>query len=94
MATITTGTPKQIDWAAKIKTEMLNNLTITVQDMGNKRARMGKANNADAVLAILTPILSAQTDAAWWIEHRDTTAPQLALSLATAADKAAIQSLS
>ncbi len=88
-----TGTPKQIEWANKIKAGMLDQLTVTVQDMGYKRAHAGRPNNADAVLAILWPLLETQMDAAWWIDHRYDAAPKLALTLATDTDKAAIQVL-
>lgn len=74
-----TGTPKQLQWAEKIRAQALADAEAQMPTWSTKPER----NPA------IRAHLAAQTDAAWWIERRDLTAGDL-IKIARVATKPAV----
>ena len=77
---ITTGTPKQIAYAEDLKAKAIQMIESYI---GTNNARIGKADKTAAQLAIVLPLLDAQTNAAWWIERNNLLASHLLKQLVT-----------
>lgn len=77
---ITTGTPKQIAYAEDLKTKAVKMIESYI---GDNNARIGKADKTSAQLAVVLPLVEAQTDAAWWIERNNLLASHLLKQLVT-----------
>lgn len=57
------GTDKQIEWASSIRSKLLG-------ELGELTARKLDPRQAPETLTAVTHKLAAQSDAAWWIDHR------------------------
>ena len=77
---ITTGAPKQIAYAEDLKAKAIQMIESYV---GTNNARIGKADKTAAQLAVVLPLVEAQTDAAWWIERNNLLASHLLKQLVT-----------
>lgn len=77
---ITTGTPKQIAYAEDLKAKAIQMIESYIS---TNNARIGKADKTAAQLAIVLPLLDAQTNAAWWIERNNLLASHLLKQLVT-----------
>ena len=66
---ITTGTPKQIEWATKIRAEKMAKWQAVIDDL-NTSTRARNQMLVDIMTKIITTI-SECTDAATWIDGRD-----------------------
>ena len=77
---ITTGTPKQIAYAEDLKAKAVKMVETYISEANTKQ---GKADKTAAQLAIVLPLLDAQTDASWWIERNNLLASHLLKQLVT-----------
>ena len=77
---ITTGTPKQIAYAEDLKAKAVKMVETYISEANTKQ---GKADKTAAQLAIVLPLLDAQTEAAWWIERNNLLASHLLKQLVT-----------
>lgn len=77
---IMTGTPKQIAYAEDLKAKAIQMIESYI---GTNNARIGKADKTSAQLAVVLPLVEAQTDASWWIERNNLLASHLLKQLVT-----------
>ncbi|MER7507102.1 hypothetical protein ABTX82_01935 [Streptomyces lavendulae] len=71
-----TGTPKQTSWATTIRAEAVTTMT-------NKLTTAYGADTADQAIRPWTQAALRQTEAAWWIDHRDRIIPAVSSTLTT-----------
>jgi hypothetical protein len=68
MTTITTGSPKQITWAEKIKSQVMADTERYLTGQLERLPETARQQNEQQIAAILG-WLRGQTDARWWIDN-------------------------
>lgn len=81
---ITTGTPKQAQWAQDIKAQAISRVETYIT---TANASQGKSAKTAAQLAVIIPAIEALTDAGWWIDRNDILATSLLREILTPAIK-------
>ena len=73
-----TGTPKQVEWAERIRAHKLEELEAYYADLFARAKRAGQtAPPAEAIAKAKAQIvakLNRRTSASWWIDHRESSA--------------------